>query len=172
MDPATTPSGREAASHHLVHEPQSARSPPSGPAQRAPRLRRPHSPCVDWSVSVALAQVVPTLPVGPDLHYEPKFDGHRLVMWRTAESVRLQTRSGRDVTPARMDLALAEMQHPPGTVLDGEVMTSTDVLVVRPVRAGERRSRSSPRPWEGCPTAPLKRRGEPRDKPSPAGSRK
>ncbi|MGW2496204.1 ATP-dependent DNA ligase [Streptomyces pseudogriseolus] len=75
---------------------------------------------MDWPVSVALAQAVPTLPVGRDLHYEPKFDGHRLVMWRTTESVRLQTRSGRDVTPAWMDLALAGMQLPPGTVLDGE----------------------------------------------------
>ncbi|MGW4087046.1 ATP-dependent DNA ligase [Streptomyces sp. NPDC004822] len=75
---------------------------------------------MDWPVSVALAQAVPTLPVGRDLHYEPKFDGHRLVMWRTAESVRLQTRSGRDVTPVWMDLALAGMQLPPGTVLDGE----------------------------------------------------
>ncbi|MFE4580171.1 ATP-dependent DNA ligase [Streptomyces chartreusis] len=75
---------------------------------------------VEWPVSVALAQAVQTLPVGADLHYEPKFDGHRLVMWRTAESVRLQTRSGRDVTSVWMDLALAGMQLPAGTVLDGE----------------------------------------------------
>ncbi|MFD5856102.1 ATP-dependent DNA ligase [Streptomyces chartreusis] len=58
--------------------------------------------------------------MGADLHYEPKFDGHRLVMWRTEESVRLQTRSGRDVTAVWMDLALAGMQLPAGVVLDGE----------------------------------------------------
>ncbi|MEU6334791.1 hypothetical protein ABZ839_10090 [Streptomyces cellulosae] len=81
---------------------------------------------MDWPVSVALAQAVPTLPVGPDLHYEPKFDRHRLVVWRTAESVRLQTRSGRDVTPVWMDLALAEIQLPPGTVLDGEGVIFVD----------------------------------------------
>lgn len=81
---------------------------------------------MDWPVSVALAQAVPTLPVGRDLHYEPKFDGHRLVMWRTAESVRLQTRSGRDATPVWMDLALAGMQLPPGTVLDGEGVIFVD----------------------------------------------
>ncbi|MFD5574958.1 DNA ligase-like domain-containing protein [Streptomyces cadmiisoli] len=67
---------------------------------------------MDWPVSVALAQAVPTLPVGADLHYEPKMDGDRLVMWRTAQTVRLQTRSGRDVTPQWMDLALAGMQLP------------------------------------------------------------
>ncbi len=30
---------------------------------------------MDWPVSVALAQAVPTLPTGKDLHYEPKLDG-------------------------------------------------------------------------------------------------
>ncbi|MFD5572795.1 ATP-dependent DNA ligase [Streptomyces cadmiisoli] len=75
---------------------------------------------MDWPVSVALAQAVPTLPVGADLHYEPKMDGHRLVMWRTEQTVRLQTRSGRDVTPQWLDLALAGMQLPPGVILDGE----------------------------------------------------
>jgi ATP-dependent DNA ligase len=81
---------------------------------------------VDWPVSVALAQAVPTLPVGNDLHYEPKFDGHRLVMWRTEETVRLQTRSGRDVTSVWMDLALAGMQLPAGVVLDGEGIVYVD----------------------------------------------
>ncbi|MEU9595363.1 hypothetical protein AB0E06_00920 [Streptomyces sp. NPDC048109] len=55
---------------------------------------------MDWPVSVALAQAVPTLPVAPGLHYEPKTDGHWLVMWRTTEPVRLQTRSGREVSAA------------------------------------------------------------------------
>ncbi|WP_239772405.1 DNA ligase [Streptomyces sp. CL12-4] len=77
---------------------------------------------MDWPVSVALAQAVPTLPVGPGLHYEPKFDGHRIVMWRTGETVRLQTRSGRDATAVWMDLAVAGMQLPAGTVLDGEAI--------------------------------------------------
>jgi ATP-dependent DNA ligase len=75
---------------------------------------------MEWPVSVALAQAVQTVPEGPGLHYEPKFDGHRLVMWRTPETVRLQARSGRDVTSVWMDLALAGMQLPAGTVLDGE----------------------------------------------------
>ncbi|MGY1583796.1 hypothetical protein [Streptomyces sp. MN13] len=47
-------------------------------------------------------------------------DGHRLVMWRTEDSVRMQTRAGRDVTRNWMDLALAGMRLPAGVVLDGE----------------------------------------------------
>ncbi|MGP3750021.1 ATP-dependent DNA ligase [Streptomyces sp. IBSNAI001] len=71
---------------------------------------------------VALAQLVPTLPVGPGWWYEMKLDGHRTVLWRDADAVRLQTRSGRLVTTVWMDLALAGMQLPPGTVLDGEAV--------------------------------------------------
>lgn len=97
---------------------------------------------MDWPVSVALAQAVQTLPVGSDLHYEPKFDGHRLVMWRTAETVRLQTRSGRDVTAVWMDLALAGMQLPAGGVLDGEGSVYVDGRV--DFSAAQSRANSSP----------------------------
>ncbi|MFD0034302.1 ATP-dependent DNA ligase [Streptomyces sp. NPDC055059] len=52
-----------------------------------------------------------------------KFDGHRTVLWRDAETVRLQARSGRTVTSAWMDLAVAGMNAlRPGTVLDGEAV--------------------------------------------------
>ncbi|MEU2357706.1 DNA ligase [Streptomyces misionensis] len=66
-----------------------------------------------------------TLPVGADLHYEPKLDGHRLIMWRTEDTVRLQARprpdgTANDVTANWADLALAGMQLPVGVVLDGE----------------------------------------------------
>ncbi|MEV6404139.1 DNA ligase [Streptomyces bobili] len=97
---------------------------------------------MDWPVTVALAQAVPTLPEGKDLHYEPKLDGHRLVMWRTQDSVRLQTRSGRDVTAVWMDLALAGMQFPPGVVLDGEGVVYVDGRV--DFSAAQSRANSSP----------------------------
>lgn len=71
---------------------------------------------------VALAQLVPSLPVGEGWWYEMKLDGHRTVLWREAERVRLQARSGRDVTSAWGDLAAAGMRLPPGTVLDGEAV--------------------------------------------------
>jgi ATP-dependent DNA ligase len=41
------------------------------------------------------------------------------VLWRTEDGVRLQSRTGRDVTALWMDLAVAAMRLPPGVVLDG-----------------------------------------------------
>ncbi|MFJ6759502.1 MULTISPECIES: ATP-dependent DNA ligase [unclassified Streptomyces] len=71
---------------------------------------------------VALAAAVRTLPRAAGLAYEPKFDGHRLVIVRTAEDVVLQARSGRIVTSAFPDLAAAALLLPAATVLDGEVV--------------------------------------------------
>ncbi|WP_328304090.1 ATP-dependent DNA ligase [Streptomyces sp. NBC_00435] len=73
-------------------------------------------------MTVALAAPVRTLPRAPGLAYEPKFDGHRLVVLRTVEGVTLQARSGRIVTAAFPDLAAAAHHLPAGTVLDGEVV--------------------------------------------------
>ncbi|MEU3064539.1 ATP-dependent DNA ligase [Streptomyces subrutilus] len=71
---------------------------------------------------VALAAAVRDLPRGAGLAYEPKFDGHRLVVLRSADGVVLQARSGRTVTAAFPDLAAAAHLLPAGTVLDGEVV--------------------------------------------------
>ncbi|MFC9295155.1 ATP-dependent DNA ligase [Streptomyces sp. NPDC057011] len=71
---------------------------------------------------VALATAVRTLPRGAGLAYEPKFDGHRLVVLRSETDVVLQARSGRIVTGAFPDLAAAALQLPAGTILDGEVV--------------------------------------------------
>ncbi|MEU9781450.1 DNA ligase [Streptomyces phaeochromogenes] len=81
---------------------------------------------MEFPVKVALAEAVPTLPVGSGWRYEIKLDGHRMILWRDAESVRLQARSGRDVTPVWMDLALAGMALPAGVVLDGEAVVTDD----------------------------------------------
>ncbi|OQQ12942.1 DNA ligase [Streptomyces sp. M41(2017)] len=78
---------------------------------------------MDFPVDVALAEAVPRLPTGDGWWYEVKFDGHRAVIWREAETVRAQARSGRDVTRAWMDLAVAALHTlRPGTVLDGEAV--------------------------------------------------
>ncbi|MFD7705737.1 DNA ligase [Streptomyces sp. NPDC059786] len=77
---------------------------------------------MEFPIDVALAEAVPRLPRGQGWWYEIKFDGHRTVLWRLAETVRLQSRSGRDVTRVWMDLAVAGMRLPPGTVLDGEAI--------------------------------------------------
>ncbi|WP_309029328.1 ATP-dependent DNA ligase [Streptomyces alfalfae] len=74
---------------------------------------------VHYPVAVALAERVDTLPVRPGWWYEPKFDGDRAVLWRR-DTVRIQTRSGRDATEQWYDLATAGMDLPPDTVLDGE----------------------------------------------------
>ncbi|MCJ0871511.1 ATP-dependent DNA ligase [Streptomyces sp. AP-93] len=73
-------------------------------------------------MTVALAAAVRSLPRAPGLAYEPKFDGHRLVVIRTVDGVTLQARSGRIVTAAFPDLAAAAHHLPAGTVLDGEVV--------------------------------------------------
>ncbi|MFF3553273.1 ATP-dependent DNA ligase [Streptomyces tsukubensis] len=88
-----------------------------------PALRPPLRP--------ALAVSVSSLPRGADLAYEPKFDGHRMLVFRDsgpggAPEVLLQARSGRIVTAAFPDLAAAARRLPPGTVLDGEVVVWRD----------------------------------------------
>ncbi|GGU44492.1 ATP-dependent DNA ligase [Streptomyces violascens] len=77
---------------------------------------------MEYPVAVALAQPVPVLPAGAGWWYEPKMDGHRCVLWRDADTVRPHARSGRTVTSAWFDIALAGMSLPAGTVLDGEAV--------------------------------------------------
>ncbi|MYR26153.1 MULTISPECIES: ATP-dependent DNA ligase [unclassified Streptomyces] len=72
----------------------------------------------------ALAEAVDRLPAGAGWVYEPKFDGHRLLVVR-GEHVVLQARSGRRVTGAFPDLVEAAERLPEGTVLDGEVVVWT-----------------------------------------------
>ncbi|MFF1416539.1 DNA ligase [Streptomyces sp. NPDC058280] len=75
-----------------------------------------------FPVDVALAKAVPVLPAGEGWWYEPKFDGHRMILARTADAVVLYARSGRIVTPQWIDLSRAGEALLPGTVLDGEAV--------------------------------------------------
>ncbi|MDI3404539.1 ATP-dependent DNA ligase [Streptomyces cavernicola] len=81
-------------------------------------------------VRVALAESVAELPTEGPWAYEPKFDGHRLVLFRGADAgprgVLLQARSGRTVTGAFPDLVEAARALPEGTVVDGEVVVWTE----------------------------------------------
>lgn len=81
---------------------------------------------MELPVEVALAQAVPVLPAGEGWWYEPKFDGHRTVMARGAETVELYARSGRNVTTLWMDLAVAGLRLPEGAILDGEAVIWRD----------------------------------------------
>lgn len=79
----------------------------------------------DLPYEVALARAVDALPTGAGWAYEPKFDGHRMVVivrGAGAGGVVLQARSGRVVTRAFPDLVAAARLLPGGTVLDGEVV--------------------------------------------------
>ncbi|WP_353944706.1 ATP-dependent DNA ligase [Streptomyces sp. HUAS MG91] len=80
-------------------------------------------------VEVALAEPADDLPVdgtGAAWAFEPKFDGHRMVVFRDEDGVVLQARSGRAVTRAFPDLVEAALALPAGTVLDGEVVVWHD----------------------------------------------
>lgn len=96
----------------------------SGARPRAARGRDPIPPPVE----VALSRRVDRLPDRDALPggcaYEPKFDGHRLVI--LTDPVRLQTRAGRIVTGAFPEIAAAAAALPPGTVLDGELVVWRD----------------------------------------------
>ncbi|MEU9237124.1 ATP-dependent DNA ligase [Streptomyces subrutilus] len=85
---------------------------------------------MEFPVAVALAAPVTVVPSGPGWWYEPKFDGHRMVMQVAAETVVLYARSGRVVTPVWMDLALAAHHGlREGTVLDGEAVVWREGLL-------------------------------------------
>lgn len=96
-----------------------------GAARRAPLVGRLETGRVEFPVPLALAAPVHAPPKGPYVA-EWKVDGHRTALWRTADSVILQARSGRNVTTAWMDLAVAGMALEPGTILDGEACVYVD----------------------------------------------
>lgn len=75
--------------------------------------------------------------------FEMKVDGRRTVMWRTGDGVRLQARSGRDVTAVWKDLALTGLPLPAGTVLDGEAIIVTEDGRIS-FEAAQARAASSP----------------------------
>lgn len=84
------------------------------------------TPMITPPLRAALADSVTSLPDGGGWAYEPKFDGHRLIVFADGRRVTLQARSGRLVTAAFPDLAEAAEQLPAGTVLDGEVVVWSD----------------------------------------------
>jgi ATP-dependent DNA ligase len=78
-------------------------------------------------VAVQLAKPVATIPAANALVggclYEPKWDGYRLVVVRSAGSTRVWSKQGRDLTDRFPDVVAAALaQVPAGTVLDGEVV--------------------------------------------------
>jgi ATP-dependent DNA ligase len=97
---------------------------------------------VEYPAPLALAESVTSPPTGPGWWAEPKFDGHRVAVWRLPDTVRLHTRAGRDVTSQWMDLAVPAMELRAATVLDGEAV----VYVGGRVDFSAAQSRSASRP--------------------------
>lgn len=88
-----------------------------------------------------LAAPAASLPTGPDLVYEPKWDGWRALAFRGPDGVRLASRAGRDLTGYFPDVARTLRALPSGSVLDGELIVwaegRTDfALLQRRVTAG------------------------------------
>jgi ATP-dependent DNA ligase len=79
-------------------------------------------------IPLALAASVDTLPTGPGLAYEPKYDGHRSTIHRVEgePGVVMRSKTGRVITSAWMDLAVPALQLPPRVILDGEIVVYKD----------------------------------------------
>jgi ATP-dependent DNA ligase len=73
-----------------------------------------------------LARLEPRLPRGDQWRYEPKLDGFRGLLWRSADSaVRLLSRNMRDLSPWFPELVWAASALPCGTILDGEIVIAS-----------------------------------------------
>ena len=73
-----------------------------------------------------LARLAETLPTGNDFLYEPKWDGFRAIVFRSASDVYIQSRDLRPFDRYFPDLhAVFLDQLPPGCVLDGEIVIAT-----------------------------------------------
>jgi ATP-dependent DNA ligase len=74
-----------------------------------------------------LARLESRLPIGERWRYEPKLDGFRGLLWhRTAATVQLLSRNGRDLGPWFPELVQAGHTLPPCTLLDGEMVIADE----------------------------------------------
>jgi ATP-dependent DNA ligase len=74
-----------------------------------------------------LAKAVTELPEGPEWHFEPKWDGFRCLVHRSASGVDLISRSGKPLNryfPEIVEDALSSL--PSGLVLDGELVVPVE----------------------------------------------
>jgi ATP-dependent DNA ligase len=92
-------------------------------AKRQPQT----APAVEPPVEPMLAKLAEELPEGGDFLYEPKWDGFRAVVFRSASDVFIQSRDLRPLDRYFPELHDALMQAlPPGAVVDGEIVIATD----------------------------------------------
>ena len=73
-----------------------------------------------------LAKVADSLPPEGDFLYEPKWDGFRAIVMRSAEGVVIQSRDTKPLDRYFPELHATFMQMlPPGCALDGEIVIAT-----------------------------------------------
>src|ERR1051326_1981699 len=73
-----------------------------------------------------LARLEPRLPRGQQWRYEPKLDGFRGLLCRSAHgAVHLLSRNMRDLSPWFPELVWAANALPGGTILDGEIVVAS-----------------------------------------------
>jgi ATP-dependent DNA ligase len=73
-----------------------------------------------------LAKVAEELPAGDGFLFEPKWDGFRAIVFRSAREVVIQSRDGKPLDRYFPDLHEVFLEHlPTGCVLDGEIVIAT-----------------------------------------------
>src|SRR4029450_11021777 len=77
-------------------------------------------------IAPMLAKLVDALPPAGDFLYEPKWDGFRAIVFRSADDIYIQSRDGRPLDryfPELHDALLARL--PKESVIDGEIVIAT-----------------------------------------------
>jgi ATP-dependent DNA ligase len=81
---------------------------------------------IEPPIEPMLAKIADELPDGEDVLYEPKWDGFRAIVFRSASDVYIQSRDLRPFDRYFPDLhAVFAARLPPGCVLDGEIVIAT-----------------------------------------------
>lgn len=76
-------------------------------------------------VQPMLAKLLETLPEAGAFLYEPKWDGFRAIVFRSADDVFIQSRDLKPLDRYFPELHEALLRLPPGCVLDGEIVITT-----------------------------------------------
>ena len=77
---------------------------------------------MQFGIEPQLARGASTLPIGDEWSYEQKYDGFRAIAFVSGTQLRLQSRTGNDLTRY-----FPELELPPGDyVLDGEIVIDSD----------------------------------------------
>jgi ATP-dependent DNA ligase len=82
---------------------------------------------IDPPIEPMLAKLAETLPEGPDLLYEPKWDGFRAIVFRGGSEVFIQSRDLRPLDRYFPELHEAFLRKlPDGCVIDGEIVIAAE----------------------------------------------